>query len=835
MGSWTPQDTGLYLVELATSTGSQQDENLSNDSAFFVLEVNDSTLARDQGPIIGNFGVGAGAGQNAALATNFSLPTTDRLTSVSAFFGSPPSGETTAFDIYSVNAITGAPSTLLASTTSYTFTPNDAANGVFITLPVTNQPFGLSLNPGEFVIAVREDGSNIGLSVTGGIFEPGNLWFKANNIGGGAWQSATNQVVLLVRANFSDPISPTIEFVESQVTVAEDTGSFNVFLDIDNPLSSATTVQVTVVDGTAQSGLDYSISFSNPLPFSFPGGSGDSLAIPLNIINDLNIEGQESFQLILSNPSFPAQLGPNDTLTVFIVDDDTNPTLQFATASLPVEEDAGIITVDVEITNPNLQATSVDVILETSSATENDDFTLGTATVTFPPISAVNQQVSVTIIDDFDDEPVEEIKLRLVNPTNGAVITGTDSVSIQIADNDPPLYDIATVTTVDGDGVLDSLGVVCQVRGIVYGVNLSTSGLQFALIDGTGGIQVFSFGPIANYAVNEGDSLIVYGEIDQFNGLAEIVPDTLFVMAQGLPLKQPAIVTTLDEGTENELVRLSCVKLLTPGDWPADGSNANLDVTTGSDTLVIRIDKETNVDGSPVPNGWFEVSGIGGQFDSSSPFTSGYQLFPRSVADVIDLPEPSASFDLASDQLDEGAGTYSFGFTLANLVPDSATISLSVGGGSSATDGTDFTLSPFSSTEAGCGESMMFNGSVDIIDDNDIEGDETIEVVASVAIDGQVVDADTLMITITETDNLFGEIADLGLSLYPNPGTDHLTVSAASAIQQVEVSDLTGRILMASEGNRQELVVKTGELPSGTYLIHVQTQDGRGTLRWIKR
>src|SRR5262249_37665096 len=55
------------------------------------------------------------------------------------------------------------------------------------------------------------------------------------------------------------------------------------------------------------------------------------------------------------------------------------------------------------------------------------------------------------------------------------------------------------------------------------------------------------------------------------------------------------------------------------------------------------IDKDTNIGGTTTPAGTFSVVGVLGQFDSSSPFDSGYQLLPRSLADVTGTGLPSIS------------------------------------------------------------------------------------------------------------------------------------------------------------------------------------------------
>ncbi|MCK4412698.1 MAG: hypothetical protein KAY32_04055, partial [Candidatus Eisenbacteria sp.] len=79
--------------------------------------------------------------------------------------------------------------------------------------------------------------------------------------------------------------------------------------------------------------------------------------------------------------------------------------------------------------------------------------------------------------------------------------------------------------------------------------------------------------------------------------------------------------------------------------WPAEGSNANVDVWDDTGVVItLRIDKETDIDGSAEPVTPFTCIGLGGQYDYSSPYFDYYQLLPRSTADVlsgVDCPTPA--------------------------------------------------------------------------------------------------------------------------------------------------------------------------------------------------
>jgi hypothetical protein len=56
-----------------------------------------------------------------------------------------------------------------------------------------------------------------------------------------------------------------------------------------------------------------------------------------------------------------------------------------------------------------------------------------------------------------------------------------------------------------------------------------------------------------------------------------------------------------------------------------------------NDTITIRIDRDVETYNSPAPPEPFNLTGLGGQFDNSAPFTTGYQVLPRYNADINTL------------------------------------------------------------------------------------------------------------------------------------------------------------------------------------------------------
>jgi len=204
-----------------------------------------------------------------------------------------------------------------------------------------------------------------------------------------------------------------------------------------------------------------------------------------------------------------------------------------------------------------------------------------------------------------------------------------------------PFYPIATINTEDTNGVADSLNVHCWTSGTVVGVNLRSSSLDFTIIDQSSGMQegikVFNFNVINGYSVDEGDSLRVRGTVSQFNGLTQFTPDSIIIVDTNVTLPTPMSVNSLGENTESKWLSLASDFVLL---GPSGGFSFNVDATNGTDTITIRVDSDTDIDDSLATNPWLPgdticgLEGIGGQFDSSNPFTDGYQIFPMRYDDI---------------------------------------------------------------------------------------------------------------------------------------------------------------------------------------------------------
>jgi len=196
-----------------------------------------------------------------------------------------------------------------------------------------------------------------------------------------------------------------------------------------------------------------------------------------------------------------------------------------------------------------------------------------------------------------------------------------------------PTYPIADINNVDANGVADSAGVLCWTEGVVLGVNMRPSGLQFTIWD-IEGIGIFNGSGDLGYTVTEGDLVRVRGTVSQFNGLTQINPEEVVLVSSNNTIPDPTVVTTLSEDTESELVRVNDVKVV---EIDSSSSAINYTLVNATDSLTMRVDFDTDVEdvwSLSIDDSLCFVIGIGGQFDNSSPYTSGYQLFPRTSNDL---------------------------------------------------------------------------------------------------------------------------------------------------------------------------------------------------------
>lgn len=206
---------------------------------------------------------------------------------------------------------------------------------------------------------------------------------------------------------------------------------------------------------------------------------------------------------------------------------------------------------------------------------------------------------------------------------------------------------VASVKVNDAQGVPVNLQHLMTVRGIVT-VTTQFGGPAY-LQDVSGGLAVFD--DAFEHGVQVGDEVTITGAVSQYSGLTELTNVTLHSVHSRANVVAPLPVTCAQIATdglngfeqyEGMLVQIKRVNVhdtlggaLTNWAVSANQSGANFRLTDATGGLIVRIDRDVNLNGDPVPTGEFDIIGIVGQYITASPFVGGYQLMPRWRSDVL--------------------------------------------------------------------------------------------------------------------------------------------------------------------------------------------------------
>jgi hypothetical protein len=387
------------------------------------------------------------------------------------------------------------------------------------------------------------------------------------------------------------------------------------------------------------------------------------------------------------------------------------------------------------------------------------------------------------------------------------VINSIHVISVEPSDQQYPLYSIADVTTDDVNGMTDSLSVFCELRGIVHGINFNSDGTHFHLIGDNAGIKVFDADENLGYTVTEGDSVAVRGQVVDFLGMTEFYPDTLIYLNGGHPLETPQVIVAMGEDFESRMVQIECVALVDPSQWTNSGSGFDVDVTDGVNDFVVHVDLDTDMYGTPAPQGHFTLTGIGAQADADGlPYDSGYSIWPRYMADMTNIVQAGfvdfASILYAADEditigfinTSEGAVTYAWDF------------------GDGATSTEQFPSHTYT---------YAFLSTVS-------------ELTVTLTIDNGAGCVDTKTHTFNVTFNTIDELQS-AIRVYPNPVEHDVNIRSNDVIDFCAVYDVTGKMVVNQKINASAAILSLDGLSAGAYIMHTHTSSGVVKTRLIKQ
>ena len=203
-----------------------------------------------------------------------------------------------------------------------------------------------------------------------------------------------------------------------------------------------------------------------------------------------------------------------------------------------------------------------------------------------------------------------------------------------------------------------SVGATVTVKGVVS--NGSELGSIRYIQDATAGIACYG-NNLSSVAL--GDSITATGVLFDFSGLLELSPTNSFTnhgpVTQNVPQVIP--ITSAGEALEAQLVRIENVTFVQTGSFTA--GNSTVQITNGANTLDVRINGTTNIDGTAIPAGPVTITGLMGQFNAN------YQIVPRSLSDIVPYVAPAREINVKINGTTAlNNTTYVIGNTAANTI-----------------------------------------------------------------------------------------------------------------------------------------------------------------------
>ena len=232
---------------------------------------------------------------------------------------------------------------------------------------------------------------------------------------------------------------PGVEFSNTTSNFSETVTSGSIAVSLNYPLVQDFTFTATETGGgTATENTDF--TFTDGV-VTIPAGT-TSTNLTLNVVNDSQVESDETVIIQLTNPS-KGIVGSNATHTYTINDDDNFRKANFARSDSTNTEDQAPIQIGVFLNAANTSGpTEIFYSVSGGSAINDstDFFVQAVDTLRFPTAPASGdtlQFININVIDDLLDEDPETVIISLIGGS-GATIGDTTVFTYTIGDNDAP-------------------------------------------------------------------------------------------------------------------------------------------------------------------------------------------------------------------------------------------------------------------------------------------------------------------------------------------------------------------------------------------------------------
>lgn len=614
------------------------------------------------------------------------------------------------------------------------------------------------------------------------------------------------------RARFIDSLH-TITIIDDDVlrvywdtttmTYDEAAGTLNADVMISAPSALTTSVDVTLIAGSATIGADFTFT---PVTVTFPASSTTPQNVSFTIIDDALFEGIENFTLKISNPTNGALID-DSMFTVNIIDNDVLPTGDCSNLFFSEYIEGSSNNKSIEIYNP------------TSAAINLSGYTL-VKYINGASVPSGTRALSGSIA-------AGDVFVISNNNANTAIILASDDTTGFMNFNGDDALSLNYLTD-----TIDIIGIIGVDPGTSWTVGAGST-MDHTLIR-----SAYTYQGNKNWtsAVNEWQSFSI--DMTDSLGAHQIMPCGTPVPPIPPTISVTPILTNISEGSGSTTFNFTVVN--------PSGTAFSVDVLADASTSTASAGSDYTYTSTTVN---FPVGGVQTVSILEDLLVEGIETI------TIRLRNPTAGAILIDSVLTinirdndsllvymQGAGSSvvenvaltTFNVKMNGISANPTSVDVHYLSGD-ATPGTDFTYRDTTITflSGDTLRTLQINVIEDIID----ELNEQVIISLSNATNGAKLGTKNYTLVIVDNDSTQIGIADLSawmnaVKIYPNPVLNTLIIESNEAITSIEVYDLSGKLVhrLCDIQNATKVELDFSTYPNGTYII----KSSNGTENYSK-
>lgn len=220
-----------------------------------------------------------------------------------------------------------------------------------------------------------------------------------------------------------------VSALDSEISIAdnsaaENAGSITFTITRATNTQGACSVEASTADGTATAGNDYTAKTET---ISFADGE-TTKNFTVTLLDDATYEGNETFTVNLTKPIDCVITDSSATGT--INEDESAPVVSVDSTTYSVDEDAGTVTVTVNLTGAHDVTATVDYNLNDGTALAGTDYTDDSGTLTWTAGDNTPKTVDITIADRTGGQGTRDFTFDLSNPSNCTIGDAQATITI---------------------------------------------------------------------------------------------------------------------------------------------------------------------------------------------------------------------------------------------------------------------------------------------------------------------------------------------------------------------------------------------------------------------